>query len=104
MEQVRLLFGSVLAMTDDDPIWVFLASRLFHSEGPAGAGCIVLDWLGFSRQNRDFSMGCAQLKLETIFPAPVTACEARSGAGGFGASNIQNCSWRQIKLNSDFLQ
>ena len=41
------------------PVWIFLARGPFRSEGPAPEGWIVLDFLGFSRQNRDFSMGYA---------------------------------------------
>ena len=41
-------------------------------------GCILLDWLGFSRPNRDFSTGCAPRSRETIFPRARQGAEGRS--------------------------
>ena len=39
------------------PIWVSLACRRFAAKTPDFGGWISLDFLGFSRPNRDFSMG-----------------------------------------------
>ncbi len=61
-----------------DPTWVFLASGLFPAEGPACAGCFILDRLGFSCPNRDFSTRCAPLERETIF---YPFCRRVRGAG-----------------------
>ena len=38
-------------------VWVFLARRRFAAKTPAIEGWIHVDFLGFSRANRDFSMG-----------------------------------------------
>src|ERR1700729_1238287 len=40
-----------------DPFWVFLAPGHFAAKTPADECWIVLDFLGFSRSNLDFSMG-----------------------------------------------
>jgi hypothetical protein len=40
-------------------IWVFLARRRFAAKTPDFEGWISLDFLGFSRANRDFSIGYA---------------------------------------------
>ena len=40
-----------------DPFWVFLAPGHFAAKTPADECWIVLDFLGFSRPNLDFSMG-----------------------------------------------
>jgi hypothetical protein len=41
------------------PVWVFLAPGRFAAKTPADEGWISLDFLGFSRQNLDLSMGYA---------------------------------------------
>ena len=41
-------------------LWVFLAHGRFVAKTPANEGWIYLDFLGFSRQNRDFSLGYAE--------------------------------------------
>jgi hypothetical protein len=40
-------------------VWVFLAPGRFAAKTRAHEGWISLDFLGFSRPNRDFSMGYA---------------------------------------------
>src|SRR3984957_146613 len=54
-------FGSFSAAGRDvgpvDPFWVFLAPSHFAAKTPADECWIVLDFLGFSRPNLDFSMG-----------------------------------------------
>jgi hypothetical protein len=40
-------------------IWVFLADRCFGAKTSLSSYWISLDFLGFSRPNRDFSMGYA---------------------------------------------
>ena len=87
------------------PIWVFLASGLFQAEGPVRPGCAILDWLGFSRPNRDFSTGCAPRSRRQFFPAPGHRVGGVGmSAHGFGAGNVRIGHGGQIKLNSDFLQ
>jgi hypothetical protein len=43
-----------------------LGARRFGSKTPAKACWISLDFLGFSRQNRDLSMGYAGFSLENF--------------------------------------
>ena len=44
----------------------FLGDGPFRGEGAARDGRIILDFLGFARAIRDFSMGCAEFQWETI--------------------------------------
>jgi hypothetical protein len=50
-------------------IWVFLAPGRFAAKTPAHACWISLDFLGFSRPNRDFSMSYAVFLPEEFFLA-----------------------------------
>ena len=45
-------------------IWVFLARGPFAAKPPLMRGWIPLDFLGFSRQNQDLSMGYARVSLK----------------------------------------
>jgi hypothetical protein len=47
------------AMGSGRSVWVFLARGHFAAKTPVYEGWISLDFLGFSRPNRDLSMGCA---------------------------------------------
>jgi hypothetical protein len=75
-------------------IWIFLAlGRL--SAKTAVSGCwISLDFLGFSRPNRDISMGYAGFSLKNfslaLFPSAVFTL--RRGPN-FGFAKGQTCSW-----------
>jgi hypothetical protein len=60
----------------------FLVSWLFRRETPDHAYWILLDFLGFSRQNRDFSMGCTAFSPRENFSCSFAA---GSGGGGTGA-------------------
>jgi hypothetical protein len=40
-------------------VWIFLADRRFATKAKLLSYWIVLDFLGFSRPNRNFSIGCA---------------------------------------------
>jgi hypothetical protein len=51
-------------------VWVFLAPRRFGLKTPVFEGWIHLDFLGFSRPNRDFSMGYAGFSRAEFFMAP----------------------------------
>jgi hypothetical protein len=44
----------------------FLVPWLFTFENPDSEGCISLDFLGFSRTNRDLSMGYAAETTEVF--------------------------------------
>jgi hypothetical protein len=48
------------------PVWVFLDGGRFAAKGGDNARWILLDFLGFSRPNRDFSMGYCGL-ARTVF-------------------------------------
>jgi hypothetical protein len=45
---------------------VFLGPRRFVAKTPAYKGWIILDFLGFSRPNRDFSMGYTDFSEENF--------------------------------------
>jgi hypothetical protein len=45
-------------------VWVFLADGCFAAKTPDYEVWISLDFLGFSRQNRDVSMGYAEITPE----------------------------------------
>ena len=47
-----------------DPIWISLVGRLFGLESLDSRDWKSLDFLGFSRPNRDLSMGCAGFPRE----------------------------------------
>jgi hypothetical protein len=49
-----------------DPVWVFLGSRRLAAKTPGFEGWKGLDFLGFSRPNRAFSMGYAGFSLQEI--------------------------------------
>jgi hypothetical protein len=53
----------------------FLGAWSFFSEDPDYVGWISLDFLGFSRQNRDFSMGYAGKSVKSFFNALFPRCE-----------------------------
>jgi hypothetical protein len=46
--------------------WVFLDGRCFALKRPENKGWILLDFLGFSRPNRAFSMGYAGFSADKI--------------------------------------
>jgi hypothetical protein len=45
----------------------FLGARLFRFENPDLGGCFSLDFLGFSRSNRELSMGYTGKTAEEFF-------------------------------------
>jgi hypothetical protein len=59
MESVWLLLAAGRDVGPVDPFGFLLARGRFAAKTPANERWIVLDFLGFSRQNRDFSMGYA---------------------------------------------
>jgi hypothetical protein len=56
MESVWLLLGGGFSIQPADPILVFLERRRFVAKPPIMRVGFCLDFLGFSRPNRDFSM------------------------------------------------
>src|ERR1700722_18017695 len=73
-ESVWLLLGSETPRRRSGRcVWVFLAPGRFAVKTPADEGWIVLDFLGFSRLNREFSMGYEARSGENFscaFPHP----------------------------------
>jgi hypothetical protein len=63
-------FGSsrrrAAAVSPIDPVWVFLAGSRFAAKTLINGYWIFLDFLGFSRPNRDLSMGYEDL-IEKVF-------------------------------------
>jgi hypothetical protein len=64
-----------------------------------------LDFLGFSRPNRDFSMGYADFSAKNFS----SRFFRRHGSAGTGAprgwhAEAQDCSWAKLNSISDFLQ
>jgi hypothetical protein len=83
----------------------FLAALPFRREDHADEGWISLDFLGFSRPNRDFSTGYEARsgeKFNSRFSRGVRG--ATDGACARGHADGQNCSWGELNLVSDFLQ
>ncbi len=62
-------------------VWVFLARGLFVAKTPDYAYWILLDFLGFSRPNRDFSMGYTGFSLTEILSGPWPRRRQRRGTG-----------------------
>ena len=70
-----------------DPVWFSLARFRFVAKTPGFECWISLDFLGFSRPNRDFSMGYADKASENFSWAsvPWTGRGAGTGAQDFGS-------------------
>jgi hypothetical protein len=86
------------------PILVFLEPRCFVAKTPDSGGWISLDFLGFSRQNRDFSMGYAD-KAEKFFPTALSvAKEPSKRLPAIWHEKGTDCSWGKRNSISDFLQ
>jgi hypothetical protein len=81
-----------------------LARGCFALKTPDSGGWNSLDFLGFSRPNRDISMGYTGFSLKQFFAAlfPLRAFEAPSSRIWRGQGI--NGSWREFSLLSDFLQ
>src|ERR1700722_4459550 len=99
-------------------IWFFLARRHFAAKTPPYDRWICLDFLGFSRPNRDLSMGCAGFSAEVFScalswrekPERAPAVEAfRKGGIVHGASLLQfpivsnQLSWAPERTPSSLL-
>ena len=80
---------------------VFLGWPPFHCENPA---FLPLDFLGFPRPKRAFSMGYEGFSLKISSPR-FSPSEPRVGGPGVEAmGKRQDCSWGELNLVSDFLQ
>jgi len=86
-------------------IWVFLAPGRFAAKTAVCEGWISLDFLGFSRKNRVFSMGYEAWSGEKFSRAFSLALRsAGAGACSRGHADALDCSWGKFTLASDFLQ
>jgi hypothetical protein len=64
----------------------------------------VLDFLGFSRPDRAFSMGYVE-KASKKFSSPFVRSDGhRNGIDSRGCAQAQSCSWGQLNLLSAFPQ
>jgi hypothetical protein len=63
---VALLRSSRATFSPVEPVWVFLGSGGLAAKTLVYGGWKGLDFLGFSRQNRAFSMGYAGFSLKEI--------------------------------------
>jgi hypothetical protein len=82
-----------------------LGGSRFAAKTPSDGGWISLDFLGFSRQNRAFSMGYAGFSAEKFFARLSPALRgAATGACGLGDAEAQDCSCGKLSLVSDYLQ
>jgi hypothetical protein len=97
MESLWLRPGSGSAIPLD-----FLGPWPFCREDPAYEG---LDFLGFSRQNRYFSMGYEAKSAAKFIARFFRDVEKRrSGSPRSWHMEAQDCSWGKLNLVSDFLQ
>src|ERR1700677_668553 len=100
MESVWLRPGSGSAIPLD-----FLGLWPLRCEDPLMRGCISLDFLGFSRQTIDFSMGYeAQSAAKFIARFFRGVEKRRSGSPRSWHMEAQDCSWGKLNLIPVFLQ
>jgi hypothetical protein len=87
-----------------DPLLGFLWRSPFRGESPSPEAWICLDFLGFSRQNRDFSMGYADFSPNQFSRA--LPWREKPGAGALGLAHAEGGIGHRIKLSltSDFPQ
>src|SRR5580704_13280842 len=76
MESVWLRLGSGPRRWSGRSVWVFLPLGRFAAKNPAYESWISLDFLGFSRPNRDFSMGYTAFSGKNFSPSFSASAEA----------------------------
>jgi hypothetical protein len=105
MESAWLRLGSGPRPGSRRSVWVFLATGRFAAKTPSHERWIVLDFLGFSRSNRDFSIDYGPLSGEkSIARFSRGVRGAGTGACGRRHAEAQDCSWGKLTLVSDFQQ
>jgi hypothetical protein len=83
----------------------FLEAQGFWFGIPSFEGWILLDFLGFSRQNLDFSMSYARFLRKNFSRGIPDVVRRRDEELAVEAvREAQDCSWRELTLVSDFLQ
>jgi hypothetical protein len=86
-------------------VWVFLAHGPLTAKALVYEGWKSLDFLGFSRPNRDFSMGYADFSLKEISRALLPTTAASAGwARAFSACVSAGLFIVEVNPFSDFLQ
>jgi len=86
-------------------IWVFLACGRFATKTTARTCWISLDFLGFSRPNRDFSMGYTDFCAKDFSSRFVCGVGSTRSAGvAFGMRKGRSTHRAKLTLISDFLQ
>src|ERR1700722_1627061 len=101
-------FGSFSAAGRDvgpvDPFWVFLAPGHFAAKTPADECWIVLDFLGFSRPNPDFSMGYEAFSGKNFSLSLSAGAETPEREPAVLACGRAGLFMGKLNLFSDFLQ
>jgi hypothetical protein len=82
----------------------FLGSHRFAAKTPDYEGWISLDFLGFPRPNRDFSMGYTRFSAKIFSRAFVVAKGLSKRRPTIRHAEEMDCSWGDLSLISDFLQ
>jgi hypothetical protein len=85
-------------------IWVFLGPSPFAAKALAYEGWIVLDFLGFSRQDLDLSMGYVAFWDNNFLSAFSLTLEAREWESRPYHVETHKFSFVHLKLISNFLQ
>jgi hypothetical protein len=82
-----------------------LAPSRFAAKTPVCPYWILLDFLGFSRQNRDLSMGYTGFSLEIFSSRFVPGVRSAGDANPRSwKAKAQDCSWNKLSLPSAFPQ
>jgi hypothetical protein len=83
----------------------FLGASLSGRETPIHRYWISLDFLGFSRPNRDLSMGYTDFSA-TNFRNAFPPCVQGAGMGSRQSWDweAQDCSWGKLNSSSDYQQ
>jgi hypothetical protein len=84
-------------------VWISLGPPPFRRKMPDKNRWIALDFLGFSRPNRAFSMACARFSQKENSCA-LFRQERWAGPGLRGSRKAQRYSSRELNLISDYLQ
>jgi hypothetical protein len=88
-----------------DPVWVFLGLGRLAAKTPGFERWKSLDFLGFSRPDRAFSMGYAGFLLKEISSALLPPrISVGTAAHDFGLLKGTDWSWGKHNQISDFLQ
>jgi hypothetical protein len=86
-------------------IWVFLARSRFAAKTTDYERWISLDFLGFSRPNRDFSMGYTDFSAKNFSSCFLCGVgDARSAGVAFGMRTNRTVHGAKLTLISDYLQ